>query len=262
MNRILYAVLLSFIISPFSFLLADSVTVSNKVVMVDQNGTNNAPEVVATMAQAAATQAAVDAAGETAAAAAAALQTASNNINQAIAAVNAGEVVVYRTGFVDSFASITVISGSASLTILNFERTDEETTFDGEEYRKWRITYGFNEQVGAITPIVKYCPALSDTFDALDTTLVGTPVHVQSITKNGVTFPDCYTVEAWIPAEASGFVKVYIDGSSQGGDTATMDLVGGVKGGANFSGHISPDKTYWIVIKGGIVTKFEEDILE
>lgn len=237
-----------------------SQTGPNYVVMIDENG-NPTDARLATKSEADLISGQINQWDEDFKSFSDALSDAQETIDLAVRALDYGESdgVVYREGFVDSFSAMAILSSSARVSILSFERDgSSQTNINGVAYQPYLLTYGFNEQVGALTPVIKISDTVTGVFEALDSSLVSSPQAVSARVINGITYVDCYQVRVFMKAERTGFIRVLITGDSSTSETASLELVGGVKGGANFSGVITPQKSYRLVITGGVVTTFEE----
>jgi hypothetical protein len=83
-------------------LLLAAAVISNKVVFVDQDGNNNAPEVIASVGDMAANKTEIAIAQAAATAAEKAAREGTNLVSSTVQAITENEFVVYRRGFTDS----------------------------------------------------------------------------------------------------------------------------------------------------------------
>lgn len=224
--------ILAFCVSVAAVALADSVTVSNRVVMVDQAGRVNAPEVLATTAQLATNEVQVIAAAESARVAEKTAIEATNAVQSVVSAIVNNEVVVYRSGFNDSFGSVVLISENAKLMIYNFVPGQ-----DNGGTRTHQIYYALNEDIGAVKPIIRASSTLAD-FPGDDFT----PVADSSVTdpvvqageftdRDGNKYTFLYRIDVTVPSHGQYFFKVYVDGDTPSGDGYTFDVKNGITGG-------------------------------
>lgn len=224
--------ILAFCVSVAAVALADSVTVSNRVVMVDQHGNINAPEVLATTAQLAGTEVKVIAAAESARVAELTANEATNAVQDVVTAIVNNEVVVYRSGFNDSFGSVVLISENAKVAIYRFVPGAPNGAT-----RTHQIYYCVNEDIGAVKPQIRASSTLADfqgdDFTPLADASVTDPV-VQGgswTDADGNEYSFLYRIDVTVPTSGQYFFKVYIDGDTPSGDGYTFDIKNGVTGG-------------------------------
>ena len=206
------------------------VSVTNTVLMVDQDGNINVPDVLATTADMATASAGAAIAKAKADAAKDAVNDCTNLIQGIVSQIAANELVVYRQGFTDSFASTVFLSADAKCVIYDFKPCVAESGgLVGHD-----ICYALTESPGAAAaPVVLYRDSLaSGDFQALDQSKVGAPVSAAPYEgEDGTVYSHGYRVRVWTPSSRAGFFQVNITGSDPLGAGFTFDIVGGVTGG-------------------------------
>ena len=209
--------------------LADT-AVTNTVLMVDQHGDLNV-EGVASVEDVATNAVKVQIAEAKAAAAQATAGGVTNAMNAVVQNIMSNNVVIYRSGFSDSFAALVVVTENDKLYITDFRHTISGSSIDVE------IDYVATGDFGAIEPQVMAKNTMDGPgdFTALDPGDVSTPTyHAGSVTVAGQPYSGYYTIEASVanPADTSSyFFWLKIDADAAAGDGATLDLPNGVTGG-------------------------------
>lgn len=207
--------------------------VTNTVVTVDQRGNLNVEGVasvedVATNAvKATIAEAKADAAQDTA-------RGVTNAINAVVENIMANNVVIYRSGFSDSFAPLVIFGPETVLHMVEARWIEKSAARIVVE-----IDYVSNADLGALKPIVFHRETLDgasrDDFAELADANVTAPVyHAEPRVYNDQTFAGYYTIRATIPNPASTaryFLWIKVDGDAPSGDGVTLDLPNGVTGG-------------------------------
>lgn len=215
------------------------VTVSNKVVFVDGDGRNNAPEFIASVAAQTSNETAVVVAAAKAEAAAETAEATTNAIQDVVANIMANNLVVYSHGNHDSF-SVAVA----------FDETDEVRIIDPPEHRlsfsksgstlTVVIPFLVTKDLGVTKPTILGCDSLASGFteteipdaDVSAPTSIQLPPDIAASVPTGKTAYG-YKVTATVRnvAGASYFFKVRLSGDAPPGDGSTLDLPNGVRDG-------------------------------
>lgn len=229
--------------------------VTNTVMMVDQRGNLNV-EGVASVAEVASTAVKAAIAEEKAAAAQAAADGVTAALQTVAGNIMSNNVVIYRSGFSDSFSALVVFSPSDYLAIVDarwIERGPSRIVVD--------VDYVSTANIGLVKPLVYHRNTLTNKvdFDELADANVTTPVyHAESRTYKGDTFAGYYTIRATIPSPAgseSYFLWIRVEGDMPSGDGLTLDLPNGVTGG--YTGEVEwGDKV--LTFKGGMLTGVDD----
>lgn len=208
--------------------------VTNTVVTVDQHGKLNVEGVasvedVATNAvKATIAEAKASAAQDTA-------RGVTNAINTVVENIMANNVVIYRSGFSDSFAPLVNFGPETVLHMVEarwIERSSSRIVVE--------IDYVSNADLGALKPIVFHRETLDgvasrDDFAELADANVTAPVyHAEPRVYKDQTFEGYYTVTATIPnpsSTTSYFLWIKVEADAPSGDGVTLDLPNGVTGG-------------------------------
>lgn len=237
-------------IAPLAAFAAANVT--NTVMMVDQRGHLNVEGVasvedVATNAvKIAIAEAKADAAQQTARGVTNALAAVASNIMT-------NNVVIYRSGFSDSFAALVVFTENDVLGIVEARWIEKSAARIVVE-----VDYVTTANLGTTKPIVMHHNTLDggrEDFEQLAEANVTTPVyHASEREYGGQTFSGYYTITATIPNPAgtsSYFLWIKATGDTPSGDGTTLELPNGVTGG--FTGDLSwGDKV--LTFRGGVLT--------
>lgn len=212
--------------------LARTADLTNTVVTVDQRGNLNV-EGVASVADVATNAVKATIAEEKAAAAQQTAQGVTNAIGAVVENIMSNNVVIYRSGFSDSFAALVIFTDSDILAI-----TDARWIQQSAAQIVVEVDYVSTADIGVIKPAVMHHNTLSGgraDFEELDAANVTTPVYHQGERTYGdQTFEGYYTITATIsnPASASSyFLWIKVDADMPSGDGTTLDLPNGVTGG-------------------------------
>lgn len=227
--------------------------VTNTVMMVDQRGNLNV-EGVASVADVATNAVKVQIAEAKAEAAQATAQGVTNALQAVASNIMSNNVVIYRSGFSDSFAALVVFTDNDILAICEArwrEKTAARIVVD--------VDYVTTANLGTTKPLVMAKNTLTlqdgrEDFEQLDDGNVTAPVyHAEERTYGGQTFAGYYTVTATIPNPAdttSYFLWIKATGDTPSGDGATLDLPNGVTGG--YTGNVVwGDKV--LTFRGGVL---------
>ena len=211
---------------------ADSVTVTNTELTVDQRGNLNAAgvasveDVATNAAKAVAAQQRAENAQQTAVAVSNSIDTVAQNLME-----NNG--VIYRSGFSDSFAPIVVFTESDKLVIAGARWTEQSAA-----RLVCQIEYVCTADLGTTKPTVMHRETINgarSNFSELADSNVTAPVyHAESRTVGGDTFSGYYSIVATIPnpvSYASYFLWIKCEADAPSGHGGTLDLPNGVTGG-------------------------------
>ena len=231
--------------------MARSADVTNTVMMVDQRGNLNV-EGVASVADVATNAVKVQIAEAKAEAAQQTAQGVTNAINAVVENIMSNNVVVYRSGFSDSFAALVVFTEDDILAITEarwIEKTAARIVVE--------IDYVSTANLGTIKPAILHHNTLDGgraNFEELAEANVTAPVyHVEERTYDGQTFAGYYTITATIPNPASTtsyFLWIRADADAPSGDGTTLDLPNGVTGGVSGE-YVWGDKV--LTFRGGVL---------
>ena len=206
--------------------------VTNTVLMVDQNKKLNV-EGIASVEDIATNRVATAIAEQKAQAAQETANSVSNAIQGVIGNIMSNNVVVYRTGFSDSFSSLVVITEEDTYAIYDAKWTQTPTLVTCV------LKYVCTANLGTSKPLVYTKNTLEGgkgDFDLSDESDVTTPVfHATEVVYNNQTFSGYYetTVSIRNPSStASYFLWIKANPDTPSGDGATLDLPHGVTDGA------------------------------
>lgn len=244
---------------PTLFLLCAAATVAavaapnvtNTVMMVDQRGKLNV-EGVASVEDVATNAVKVKIAEAKAEAAQTTARGVTNAINAVVENIMSNNVVVYRSGFSDSFAALVVFTEDDILAITEarwIEKTAARIVVE--------IDYVSTANLGTIKPAVLHHNTLDGgraNFEELAEANVTAPVyHVEERIYDGQTFAGYYTIRATIPnpsGTSSYFLWIRADADAPSGDGTTLDLPNGVTGGVSGE-YVWGDKV--LTFRGGVL---------
>lgn len=236
--------------------MARSADVTNTVMMVDQHGHLNVEGVASV--EDVATNAVKAAIAEQKAAAAQNTARGVTNALQAVAEnIMSNNVVIYRSGFSDSFSALVIITDDDVLAIVEarwIEKTAARIVVE--------VDYVSTADLGTVKPIVFHRHTLSarTDFAELDDANVSQPVyHAEQRTYDGQTFAGYYTISATIPnpsGTSSYFLWIKAEADTPSGDGTTLDLPNGVTGGVT-GDFVWGDKV--LHFRGGVLRGVEED---
>ena len=215
------------------------VTVSNKVVFVDGEGRNNAPEFIASVAAQTSNETAVVVAAAKAEAAAETAEATTNAIQDVVVNIMSNNLVIYSYGNHDSF-SVAVA----------FDETDEVRIIDTPEHRLGFsksgstltavIPFLVTKDLGVTKPTILGCDSMDSGFveteipdaDVSAPTSIQLPPDIAASVPTGKTAYG-YKVTATVRNVygASYFFKVRLSGDAPPGDGSTLNLPNGVRDG-------------------------------
>lgn len=237
-------------------LFASSVTVSNKVVFVDQDNNINAPELIASVADMTTNKTEIALAAATANAAKNAARESTNLVAVTVDKIVENEFVVYRYGETDSLGVLVALPESTKVHVGKY--TPNVAT-DGNGKTQHELTYYTTEDAGAVTPAIKYSNTLEggrDVFKILDTSIEWGSITGSFTDASGTVYPYGYTVKFWTDASSQGFFIVYLDADAASGDGMTFDIVGGITGGLTQNVTVGTDT---LVFKGGLLMEVKSE---
>lgn len=231
--------------------------VTNTVMMVDQRGNLNV-EGVASVADVATNAVKVQIAEAKADAAQATARGVTNALQAVVENIMSNNVVIYRSGFSDSFAALVIFTDDDILAITEarwIQKTAAQIVVE--------VDYVTTANLGLIKPAVMHHNTLDGgraDFEELDSGNVTTPVyHIGERTYGGQTFAGYYTITATIPNPASTtsyFLWIRADGDLPSGDGTTLELPNGVTGGVTGE-YTWGDKV--LTFRGGVLTGVRND---
>ena len=237
-----------------SLILAAAVTVSNKVVFVDQDGKNNAPEVIASVADLAANKTEIAIAQAAATAAEKAARQGTNLVASTVQAITENEFVVYRRGFTDSLGVMVALPPDTKCRITKF--TPNVAT-DGNGNVQHELVYATTADASAVPPAVKHSPTIEggrDAMKTLDTTIEKSTLSTTYEDGAGTVYNYMYSVKFWMPSNSQGFYIVYLDADAASGDGMTFDVTGGITGGYTGDVVVGADT---LSFKGGLLMEIK-----
>ena len=225
---------------------------TNTVMMVNQRGELNV-EGVASVADVATNAVKVQIAEAKAAAAQDTAEGVTNAISAVVGNIMSNNVVIYRSGFSDSFASLVVFTDNDILAIIDTRWQISAAQIVVE------VDYVTTANFGATKPLVFAHNSLDGgaaNFDEVPDGSVTTPVyHAAAREYNGQTFAGYYTTTATITnpgATNSYFLWIKAEADAPSGDGTTLDLPHGVTGGAT-------ETVTWgdkvLTFRGGVLTE-------
>ena len=225
--------------------------VTNTVMMVDQRGNLNV-EGVASVEDVAKNAVKVQIAEDKAEAAQRTARGVTSAIGAVVENIMSNNVVVYRSGFSDSFAALVIITDDDILGIVEarwIEQTAARIVGD--------IEYVTTADLGTVKPAVMHHNTLDggkENFDEVADANVTAPVyHAEERTYNDQTFAGYYTIRATIPnpsGTSSYFLWIKATADAPSGDGTTLDLPNGVTGGVS-GDYVWGDKT--LSFRGGVL---------
>ena len=231
--------------------------VTNTVIMVDQRGKMNV-EGVASVADVATNAVKVQIAEAKAVAAQNTARGVTNALQAVVENIMSNNVVIYRSGFSDSFAALVILTENDKLEIVELRWVERSAARIVVE-----IDYVTTARIGLVKPTVRHHNTLSGgraDFEELDDANVTTPVyHAEERRYGNQTFAGYYTITATIPNPAgtsSYFLWIRAEGDLPGGAGPTPDLPTGVTGGV-------PGEYVWgdkvLTFRGGVLTGVRDD---
>ena len=230
---------------------------TNTVLMVDQRGNLNV-EGVASVADVATNSVKVQIAEAKADAANATARGVTNVLQAVVMNIMSNNVVVYRSGFSDSFAAIVDIGPDDKLAMCEARWIEKSAAQIVVE-----IDYVTTANLGTIKPTVLHHNTIENgrtDFQELDDANVTAPVyHAEQRVYQDQPFAGYYTIRATIPNPASTtsyFLWIKADGDAPSGDGVTFDIPNGVTGG--YTGVVQwGDRT--LNFRGGVLVGVSDD---
>lgn len=234
-----------------ALLLAAAVTVSNKVVFVDQAGKINAPEVVASVADMTSNRTEIAIANAAAQTAGKAAREAQKMIDTTVSSIVANELVIYRQGFTDSLGVMVVLPPDTKCRITAFT---PNVASDGKGNVQHELVYATTADASAVPPGIKHASTLNKKnteLKLLDTTIDKKNLATTYEDVDGTFYNYMYSVKFWLPVDSQGFFIVNLDADAADGDGMTFDITGGITGGYTGEVFISGSET--LSFKGGLL---------
>lgn len=233
-------------------ILAAAVTVSNKVVFVDQENKINAPEVVASVADMTSNRTAIAIAQAAADTAETAARKAQSMIDTTVSSIVANELVIYRQGFTDSLGVMVVLPPDTRCLVTSFK---PNIATDGKGNVQHELVYATTADASAVPPEIKHAstlagPGQTTEFKVLDVDFDKTNLSTSFEDKNGTVYNYMYSLKFWMPEDKKGFYIVYLDADAASGDGMTFDISGGITGGYTGDVVVGADK---LSFKGGLL---------
>ena len=214
-----------------SVLILAATVVSNKVVFIDQDGKNNAPEVIASVGDMAANKTEIAIAQAAATAAEKAARQGTNLVASTVQAITENEFVVYRRGFTDSLGVMVALPPDTKCIITSY--TPNIAT-DGKGNVQHEIIYATTADASAVPAGIKHASTIEggrDAMKVLDTPIEKTTLSTTYEDGDGTVYNYMYSVKFWMPSNSQGFYIVYLDADAADGEGMTFDIVGGITGG-------------------------------
>lgn len=239
-----------------ALLLAAAVTVSNKVVFVDQAGNINAPEVVASVADMTSNRTEIAIANAAAQTAEKAARKAHEMIDATVSSIVANELVIYRQGFTDSLGVMVALPPDTKCRITAF--TPNIAT-DGKGNAQHEIVYATTADASAVPPGIKHASTLNKKnteLKLLDTTIEKKNLATTYEDVDGTVYNYMYSVKFWLPVDSQGFFIVNLDADAADGEGMTFDIQGGITGGLTVDVVAGPDT---LGFKGGLLMEIKRN---
>jgi len=228
--------------------------VTNTVLMVDQNknlnveGIASVEDVATNAVQVQIAQAAAQAAQNTA-------RGVTNAIQGVVANIMSNNVVVYRSGFTDSFSALVIFTENDNVYINNcaFQHTADTITAE--------LSYVCTADIHTVKPIIMGSNTCTNrsSFEQIPEADVTDPVwHPGEIVFAEQTFSGYYTTTVTVrncPSTSSYFMWVKIEADTPSGEGTTLELPNGVTGGAT-GVFVWGDKR--LTFRGGVLTGVQD----
>lgn len=233
-----------------SVLILAATIVSNKVVFVDQDGKNNAPEVIASVGDMAANKTEIAIAQAAATSAEKAAREGTNLVSSTVQAITENEFVVYRRGFTDSLGVMVALPPDTKCIITSCTLN---IATDGKGNVQHELVYATTADASAVPAGIKHASTIEggrDAMKVLDTTIEKTNLATTYEDKDGTVYNYMYSVKFWMPSNAQGFYIVYLDADAADGEGMTFDICGGITGG--YTGDIVVGADI-LTFKGGLL---------
>jgi hypothetical protein len=235
-------------------LLLAAAVISNKVVFVDQDGNNNAPEVIASVGDMAANKTEIAIAQAAATAAEKAAREGTNLVSSTVQAITENEFVVYRRGFTDSLGVMVALPPDTKCIITSYT---PNIAVDGKGNTQHEIVYATTADASAVPAGIKHASTIAgkDTeLKLLDTTIEKKNLVTTYEDSDGTVYNYMYSVKFWMPVASQGFFIVYLDADAADGDGMTFDISGGITGGYTGDVVVGADK---LSFKGGLLMEIK-----
>ena len=228
---------------------------TNRVLMVDQDGRFNLPEVLATQAQLATNTAAIAIAEAKAQAAAEAAAEGTNMISAVVDQIASSQLVIYRQGYIDSLTSDIALPPDTRATILGLQPNTGTTA--GKV--RHTVKYAVSRSADGIEPDVLYSDTIAggrDAMQPLPAEQIGAPRKLGETytSPDGTVFPYVYEVDLQVDPSVSGFFVIYLSGDASA-DGAVFEVTGGISGGASTE---VPFGSKTLIFKGGLLVEVKE----
>lgn len=233
-----------------SVLIFAATIVSNKVVFIDQDGKNNAPEVIASVGDMAANKTEIAIAQAAAKAAEEAARKGTNLVSSTVQAITENEFVIYRRGFTDSLGVMVALPPDTKCFVTSY--TPNIAT-DGKGNAQHELVYATTADASAVTPGIKHSSTIDGGRDAmkiLDTTIEKTILSTTYEDGDGTVYNYMYSVKFWMPVASQGFFIIYLDADAADGEGMTFDICGGITGGYTGDVDVGSDT---LTFKGGLL---------
>ena len=236
-------------------LAADAANVTNTVMMVDERGVLNV-EGVASVAEVATNSVKAQIAEAKAEAAQQTAQGVTSAIQSAVGNIMSNNVVIYRSGFSDSFAALVQFSPNDKLVIFEIRPLEQSAA-----QVRVALEYVSTANIGALKPVVMANNTLDGgtQFAEVADANVSAPVyHDTPKTIGADTFDGYYSMNVTIPNPSSAahyFFWIKINADAPSGDGTTLDLPNGVTGG------VTGDFTWGdkvLTFSGGVLMAVQE----
>jgi hypothetical protein len=214
-----------------SVLILAATVVSNKVVFIDQDGKNNAPEVIASVSDMAANKTEIAIAQAAAVAAEKAAHQGTNLVAATVQAITEKEFVVYRQGFTDSLGVMVALPPDTKCIITSYK---PNIAIDGKGNAQHELVYATTADASAVPPGIKHASTIEGGRDAMK--ILGTSIEKTTLSttyedSDGTVYNYMYSVKFWLPVGSKGFFIVYLDADAADGEGMTFDIKGGITGG-------------------------------
>ena len=227
---------------------------TNTVLMVNQDGALNV-DGVASVADVATNSVKAQIAEAKAEAAQATARGVTNALQTVVENIMSNNVVVYRSGFSDSFAAPVVFTDADVLAIVEarwIEKTAAQIRVE--------VDYVSTVNLGTTKPIVMHRNTLGggDFAELADSNVTAPVYHADEREYAGQTFSGYYSITATIPNPASTtsyFLWIKAEADAPSGEGVTLDLPNGVTGG------VSGDFTWGdkvLTFRGGVLRSVQE----
>lgn len=239
-----------------SALILAATIVSNKVVFIDQDGKNNAPEVIASVGDMAANKTEIAIAQAAAISAEKAAREGTNLVSSTVQAITENEFVVYRCGFTDSLGVMVALPPDTKCRITAFT---PNIAIDGNGNAQHEIVYATTADASAVPPGIKHSSTIEggrDAMKAMDTTIEKTTLSTTYEDGDGTVYNYMYSIKFWMPPASQGYFIVYLDADAADGEGMTFDIKGGITGGYTGDIDVGADT---LTFKGGLLMEVKRN---